>query len=68
MPNQKDCCSGFVIQNYKMSDKRKAIIQIYTTKTPENIEDAIKSGYTTRLVFRKPADEFSVFDAISGVS
>jgi hypothetical protein len=51
-----------------MSDKRKAIIQIFTQSTPENITEVIEHGYTTRLVFRPQVDKFTVFDSISGLS
>ena len=52
-----------------MSDKKKAIVQIFTTGAPLNIESLIERGYSTHLVFREENENpFLIFDSITGIS
>jgi hypothetical protein len=65
-----------------MSDKKKAILQIFTNENTKQIfgtdwyhligatnkVDIIDKGYNTRIVFRKESSSTFIFESLTGLS
>ena len=52
-----------------MSDKKRAVIQIYTQEPPAGVDSLISKAYPTHLVFREePLTPLFVFESIAGLS